>query len=989
MLFSSRLTAAALIALAVATAGPSSSTESDLSRRSSEGAESDWPRWRGAAFDGTATTARPLFADPFELRIRWKKKLGPGYSGVVVAGSHAVTMFSDGGNDVVVSMSPDTGREQWRVPLAPSFPARDGSTGGPVSTPAIHRGTVFALGPHGDLVALRASDGRQLWKRHLVKELGASVPHWGFTTSPLVSGNAVIVLTGGAHAVTAFDTRTGSTVWQSGSDIASYQSPMLIRIGSRELLVVGGDQFLFGLDPRDGRELWKYEHGGAGFYAKIINPVVVGTNGLLLTYRPDQSVLLRLETPDAPPTVAWTSRELKLNYGTPVVRGDLVFGYSGGFLTAIDAKTGALKWRSRPPGDGFPILVDGHLVIAAKQGQLIVAGATADGYQPKASIDLFSNLLWTPPSFAGGRIFARDSYEEIAAVDVIPSKRMTEFTPAEGRLKSASTGRIPGSQFAQWVESVEKSPDSAARVKAFLEKQQSFPVIEGERYAHILYTGDAKEVQLRSDVLGTGSEIPMHRVAGTDLRYASLELEPDARVAYQFSAALGETAADPRNPVKGTSENFTGDVSLLFMPRADRRIPSPAQGTFGGKTVDLTFDSGTARAEHLTWGGKREVHVYLPRGYEAESSRRWPALYVLYGNQMLNDGHLAATLDREMGASIQPAIVVFVQSTNAYEYARTFRSAHIQMLSERLVPWIDGQFRTRTDARNRLLTGADEAGFAAVEIGLRSPAVFGSILAQSLFPLSSGDRELLDLIDRTPVSSQVFYVDWGRYDPRRASDKLDVRGFSAQVRERLAKRGYVVRGREWNDGSTVALWAARLVTALKQILPMTPSQQDAGSHARSQAYNRALGVSCEHCHTADRWADDGKPQFRTAKGMARMVVALNEGALKGVGEVACWTCHRGDVRPSRVPRDVMDAELAKWPAALASAPEAVKLAMSVYNVTLGVSCDHCHTADWKQYREGADEAGGKNELDVRRVPEVHACDGAHTVLHVPQGIDQA
>lgn len=119
----------------------------------------------------------------------------------------------------------------------------------------------------------------------------------------------------------------------------------------------------------------------------------------------------------------------------------------------------------------------------------------------------------------------------------------------------------------------------------------------------------------------------------------------------------------------------------------------------------------------------------------------------------------------------------------------------------------------------------------------------------------------------------------------------------------------------------------------------------------SQAYNRALGVSCEHCHTTDRWADDGKPQFRTAQGMARMVVALNEGALKGVGEVACWTCHRGDVRPSRVSRDVMDAELAKWPATLASAPESVKLAMSVYNVTLGVSCDHCHTADWRQYEK--------------------------------------
>ena len=654
-----------------------------------------WPRWRGAAFDGTTTTGRNIFDRPFDLKIRWKKKLGPGYSGVAVADGRAVTMFSDGRNDVVVSLSADTGSEQWRTPVGPTFPARDGSTGGPVSTPAIAGGTVFAIGPHGNLVALRASDGRLLWKRDLVAELAGTEPQWGFTTSPLTTAGKVIVLTGGTHAVTAFDARTGKTVWQTGTDVASYQSPMLVRSGNRELVVVGGDQFLFGLDPTDGREVWKYAHGGAGFYAKIINPVVVGTSGLLLTNRPDQSVLLRLEKPDAPPTVAWTSRELKLNYGTPVVRGDVVFGYSGGFLTAIDARTGALKWRSRPPGDGFPILVDGHLVIAAKQGQLVVADATADGYKPKASLDLFSNLLWTPPSFAEGRIFARDSYEEIAAVDVISRDRMTEAVP-EGRLKPASTekptdpgrlkpastekpastGKIPASQFAQWVESVEKSPDVAAKVKTFLDEQKSFPIIEGERFVHIVYSGAANDVHLRSDLLPTGGDIAMHRVGGTDLRYASFELEPDARVSYQFLPALGETIADPRNPLKGTSQNFAGDVSMIFMPRADRRLPAAA-ATLAGKIVDLEFDSGTARSAHLQWGGKREVHVYLPRGYEQETSRQWPAIYVFYGNEMLKDGHLAAALDREMGTTVEPAIIVFVQSTNAYEYARTFRPAHV------------------------------------------------------------------------------------------------------------------------------------------------------------------------------------------------------------------------------------------------------------------------------------------------------------------------
>jgi hypothetical protein len=118
-------------------------------------------------------------------------------------------------------------------------------------------------------------------------------------------------------------------------------------------------------------------------------------------------------------------------------------------------------------------------------------------------------------------------------------------------------------------------------------------------------------------------------------------------------------------------------------------------------------------------------------------------------------------------------------------------------------------------------------------------------------------------------------------------------------------------------------------------------------HATSQEYNRALGVTCEHCHVADRWADASKPKFEIAKNMMRMVTALNDGALKDIGEISCWTCHRGEQRPSRQPRAALDAELAKWPATLAEAPESQKISMAVYNVALGVDCDHCHTTDWK------------------------------------------
>jgi hypothetical protein len=124
------------------------------------------------------------------------------------------------------------------------------------------------------------------------------------------------------------------------------------------------------------------------------------------------------------------------------------------------------------------------------------------------------------------------------------------------------------------------------------------------------------------------------------------------------------------------------------------------------------------------------------------------------------------------------------------------------------------------------------------------------------------------------------------------------------------------------------------------------SQVSTELRARMETLNRALGVECTHCHVDGKWTDDTKPAFGIARNMLQMVSAIND-RLQKPDRVACWTCHRGEVRPSRQPRPLLDAELAKWPAGLAGSPDALKLSMAVNDVALGVTCSFCHAADWK------------------------------------------
>ncbi len=793
--------------------------------KSAGAAESDstlghWPRWRGSSFDGVAPEQN-IFSQPFSLSVRWRRHLGSGYSGVVVADHHAVTLFSDGRLDYLVALDADTGRESWRFPIAPTFPGREGATDGPVSTPAIESGTVFALGPRGDLVAVELASGELRWRVQLAERLASPEPHWGFSTSPLVAGDLLVVATGGAqgHMITAFDKRTGELAWHAGDDEVSYQSPILLEIAGRPHLIAAGDTSIVGLDPVTGSELWRHLHEGQQFYRRIINPVTVGEGGLVLTHRREQSIRIDLVTEDDQTRIdqTWTTPHLKLNYAPPLYENGVLYGYNGSFLSAIDAQTGELAWKSRPPGNGFPILVDGHLVVLTKRGTLHVAEATSRGYREKAALDLFSKLVWTPPSFAYRRVYARDSYSEVVCVDVVETTESTN--PHAEAIREA-----PKSRFASWIETLEQAPDKAGQIQQWFAEQTAFPVIEEDHWAHIVYQGEADDLALRTSMLDITEQIPMRRVPGSNFFYASLELEPDARIIYQLVQDLGTVIPDPLNPRRSASLIFSGEVSQLLMPHAEQgpaatdRMANPQ-----GKIESWPLESKEVRIGAKTWGGSREIQVYLPAGYEDDESRRYPTLYLLYGKAMLQQGGVNNLLDSLIGRRIQPVIAVFVETISAYEYARSQRSAHRNMIVAELVPLVDGRYRTLTEAAHRVIAGVDEAGFAAVELAVHHPRLFGKASAQSVLPIGKGGDQLLSAIPNADDKPLEIYLDWGRYDLRMPRDATDVRAYGRRLRAALAAQGHRVTGQEWNDGSDLPYWSRRLEPMLQEFFAQAGS----------------------------------------------------------------------------------------------------------------------------------------------------------------------
>jgi len=70
-------------------------------------------------------------------------------------------------------------------------------------------------------------------------------------------------------------------------------------------------------------------------------------------------------------------------------------------------------------------------------------------------------------------------------------------------------------------------------------------------------------------------------------------------------------------------------------------------------------------------------------------------------------------------------------------------------------------------------------------------------------------------------------------------------------------------------------------------------------------FARSLGVNCTHCHIAEKWEAEDKPQKQIARDMSAMVSTINRDLLKNIKNlkseapiINCTTCHRGNVKPA-------------------------------------------------------------------------------------------
>ncbi|SFI63384.1 PQQ-binding-like beta-propeller repeat protein [Planctomicrobium piriforme] len=377
----------------------------------------DWPAFRGAGRDGIVLDLPPQDWKQSPPQAVWKRRVGPGWSSVIVVDGHLVTQEQRGDQESTVCYDAATGNEVWASNEAGRF--EEGLSGpGPRATPAFAEGRILAYGAQGTLTCLDSATGKLVWKREVLKETGGAIPQWGLSISPLIIDRQVIVFAGGANqqGLLAYNIENGEVLWSAPTGPATYSSPQLVTLSGERQILIHDSQSLKSLRPTDGTLLWERPNNSTAFVPMLQIPLI-GDDQLLVPVAEGIS-LNRVNLNDGKWSVEtlWETNRLKPDFNDIAVHEGFIYGLDDGILCCLDVATGARKWKKGRYGHGQLLLAPDRdlLLILGEQGNVTLVKAAPTGHEELGTLPAITGKTWNHPVVAHDMLYVRNG-EELAS----------------------------------------------------------------------------------------------------------------------------------------------------------------------------------------------------------------------------------------------------------------------------------------------------------------------------------------------------------------------------------------------------------------------------------------------------------------------------------------------------------------------------------------------------------------------------------------------
>ena len=212
----------------------------------------DWPKFLGSNQDGKSNETGIIkdWEDGGKpgasLKLLWQVPLKQSYGTCTVSRGRLFQFDSEPigpprqgrSTGKIMCLNSETGELLWQHKYQYEYADQYGYNNGPRNSPIVDGDRLFAYGVDGELLCLRADDGKELWATDANAEFGVIQNFFGVGSNPIVHGDLVIAMVGGSPAgnrridqakgngsgIVAFDKFTGKVRYKLSDELASYSS---------------------------------------------------------------------------------------------------------------------------------------------------------------------------------------------------------------------------------------------------------------------------------------------------------------------------------------------------------------------------------------------------------------------------------------------------------------------------------------------------------------------------------------------------------------------------------------------------------------------------------------------------------------------------------------------------------------------------------------------------------------------------------------------
>lgn len=401
----------------------------------------DWPQWLGPTRNGQSPETVAAWTE--QPAVLWRHAAGPGFGSPVVAEGRVFLHTAVPGADAesVVALDAETGNELWSdsYPRAPY--ASDLGTG-PRATPAAIGGRLYCMGITGIVTCYNARSGERLWQANPYEELGAVLPGFGACSSPVVAGDRLVALVGGAgKGVVAYDVHRGRLAWKTLDEPAGTASPIVrsTRSGERLEVIVQTTLRLAGLDAHTGDLNWSHP---LVFEPSGVAPTPLLSGRRLLCATRDTGALM-LTLPDSAeesPRQEWWNQDSSTYFSTGAIAPageayvvtNALLPLPRADVARFSSDSDTPVWTAEGLGYfhvGMILLADGALLVLDDSGNLVLHRPESDGLHEQARAKVCGGTF-ASPALADGRLYVRDGME-LLCIELVAAPAAAEQSRSE------------------------------------------------------------------------------------------------------------------------------------------------------------------------------------------------------------------------------------------------------------------------------------------------------------------------------------------------------------------------------------------------------------------------------------------------------------------------------------------------------------------------------------------------------------------------------